>query len=114
MFSLEFMGHVLSARGVGPAEAKVKAVVEARESQAASEGRSFLGLVNFIAHFNPDLATVSGPLRKLIKADKPFVWGTEQQNSFDELKSDLQVQKLKVIWIRKRSLQLLQMLVQLD
>lgn len=89
MSHLEFMGHVLSAHGIGPAESKIKAVVEAREPQTANEVRSFLGLVNFTARFTPDLATVSAPLRKLIKADEPFVWGTEQQESFDELKKRL-------------------------
>ena len=44
MSHLEFMGHVLSARGIGPADVKVKAVVEARELKNAAEVRSFLGL----------------------------------------------------------------------
>ena len=51
MSHLEFMGHVLSARGIGPADVKVKAVVEAREPKNAAEVRSFLGLVNFTARF---------------------------------------------------------------
>ena len=41
MSHLEFMGHVLSARGIGPADVKVKAVVEAREPKNAAEVRSF-------------------------------------------------------------------------
>jgi hypothetical protein len=47
MSKIESMGHVLSARGVGPAEIKVKAVVEAREPKTAAEVRRFLGLVNY-------------------------------------------------------------------
>jgi hypothetical protein len=62
MSQVVFMGHVLSDRGVGPAEVKVKAVVEAREPKTAAEVRSFLGLVNYSAIFIPDLATVSVPL----------------------------------------------------
>ena len=83
------MGHVLSARGIGPADVKVKAVVDAREPTNAAEVRSFLGLVNFIARFIPDLATVSVPLRQLTKNGEPFVWGPEQQQSFDELRKRL-------------------------
>ena len=89
MSYLEFMGHVLSARGIGPANVKVKAVVDAREPTNAAEVRSFLGLVNFTARFIPDLATVSAPLRQLTKSGEPFVWGPEQQQSFDELKKRL-------------------------
>ena len=73
------MGHVLSAHGVGPAEVKVKAVLEAREPKSATEVRNFLGLVNFTARFIPDLATISAPLRKLTKSKEPFHWGREQQ-----------------------------------
>ena len=89
MSHLEFMGHVLSARGIGPADVKVKAVVEAREPKNAAEVRSFLGLVNFTARFIPDLSTVSAPLRRLTKNGEPFVWDHEEQQSFDELKKRL-------------------------
>ena len=89
MAHLEFMGHVLSEHGVGPTEAKVRAVAEARGPRDAGEVRSFLGLVNFTARFIPDLATVSAPLQKLTKAKEPFVWGIDQQNSFNELKKRL-------------------------
>ena len=58
MPKLEFLGHVLSERGIGPADVKVRAVVDAREPMNAAEVRSFLGLVNFTARFIPDLATI--------------------------------------------------------
>ena len=86
---LEFKGHVLSARGIGPADVKVKDVVDACEPTNVAEVRSFLGLVNFTAGFIQDLATVSAPLRQLTKSGEPFVWGPEQQQSFDELKKRL-------------------------
>ena len=89
MSHLEFMGRVLSARGIGPADVKLKTVVDALELTNAAEVRSFLGLVNFTARFIPDLATVSAPLRQLTKSGESFVWGPEQQQSFDELKKRL-------------------------
>lgn len=83
MSHLVLMGHVLSARGIGTADLKVKAVVDACEP---TKVRSFLGLVNFTARFIPDLAAVSAPLRQLTKNGEPFVWEPEQQQSLDELK----------------------------
>ena len=82
----EFIAHVLSARGLGPADVKVKAVVEAREPKNAAEASQ---LVNFTERFIPDLSTVSAPLHKLTKNAEPFVWEEEQQQSFDELKKQL-------------------------
>ena len=78
---LEFMGDVLSARGIGPTDVKVKAVVEAREPKNDAEVRTFLGFVNFTARFIPDLSTVSAPLGQLTKNGEPFVWDQEQQQS---------------------------------
>ena len=89
MSHLENMGHVHSARGIGPADVKVKAVVEAREPKNAAEVRNFLGLVNFTARFIPDPSTVSAPLPQLTKNGEPFVRGQEEQQWFDQLKKRL-------------------------
>ena len=52
-----------------------------------AEVKSFLGLVTFSSRYIPDFSTVSEPLRRLLKTNEPFVWGEEQQESFDKLKS---------------------------
>ena len=69
---ITFMGHVLSEKGIGPMEEKVKAVSEAREPECASEVRSFLSLENFCAQFIPDLVTTADPLRKLTRRGETF------------------------------------------
>ena len=89
MSKLVFMGHELSDRGIGPTDAKVEAVKNAREPQNASEVRSYLGLVNYSARFIPDLATVAAPLRELTKKNARFKWGSQEQSAFDELKKRL-------------------------
>jgi len=86
MPKLEFMGMLLSEKGIGPTEARVEAVVNAREPSSASEVRSFLGLVNFSARFIPDLATISEPLRNLTKKDVPFKFGKPEKEAFEKLK----------------------------
>ena len=80
------MGHVLSARGIGPSRVKVEAVINARAPQNASEVKCFLGLVTYSARFIPNLATVSAPLREFTRQNVKFVWGKDQQRSFDLLK----------------------------
>ena len=51
--------------------------------------RSFLGLVTYSSGYIPDFSTVSEPLRRLLKTNEPFIWGDEQQESFDKLKNFL-------------------------
>ena len=86
---LRFMGLVLAQQRVGPTEEKFKAVNEAREPQAVSEVKSFLGLVKFIAWFIPDLATVAEPFRWVAKMGEPFILGLEQQVAFADLRRRL-------------------------
>ena len=64
---IDFMGHLLTARGIGPEKTKIEAITEARRPETASEIRSFLGLVNFCARFITDLTTLTEPLRRLTK-----------------------------------------------
>ena len=68
---------------------KVRAVVEAREPESASEVRSFFGLVNYSGRFIPNLATLSEPLRRLTKKDVKFQWGPEPAAAFQKLKNEL-------------------------
>ena len=75
MSEIEFMGHLLSVRSIGPTQAKVESVTEARQPESEGEVPNFLGLVNFCARFIPDLATVSEPLRRLTRKDVPYQWG---------------------------------------
>ena len=88
MLQLEFMGYLLSSRGIGPTESKVEAVFNAREPESVAEVRSFMGLVNFSAKVIPNLATVSAPLRQLTRKGVTFKWGEKQQEAFKALKKN--------------------------
>ncbi|PIK56413.1 hypothetical protein BSL78_06657 [Apostichopus japonicus] len=89
MTKLTFMGHTLSKDGVSPSDDKIHAIKHASEPKTASEVRSFLGLVQFVARFIPDLSTVSEPLRKLTRKNEQFRWGPEQNKAFNTLKDSL-------------------------
>ena len=86
MSRMTFMGHVLSEKGISPAESKVEAVKNARNPENPSEVRSFLGLVNYCSRYIPNFSTVSAPLRELTKARVKWTWNSEHQKSFDKLK----------------------------
>ena len=77
MTELVFMGHLLSDRGIGPAQSKIAAVQNAREPKSSSEVRAVLGLVNYSGRFIQSLATISEPLQRLTKKGEHFKWGKE-------------------------------------
>jgi hypothetical protein len=49
--------------------------------------QSFLGFVNYYRRFVKDHAKIAAPLTELLKKDKPWEWGTNQQGAFDALRT---------------------------
>lgn len=86
---VKFLGHTLSEAGIAADSDKLEAIRNFREPCASEEVRSFLGLVNYVGKFIPNLATVTEPLRTLMKQKQKFVWEREQQAAFDELKQHI-------------------------
>uniref|UniRef100_A0A669BA80 Gypsy retrotransposon integrase-like protein 1 n=1 Tax=Oreochromis niloticus TaxID=8128 RepID=A0A669BA80_ORENI len=84
-----FMGILLTQKGIGPTEERVRAVVEAQELKNATEVRSFLGLVGFSSRFIPQFATLSEPLRRLTRKEITFTFGQEQKQAFERLKTEV-------------------------
>lgn len=84
---IQFLGHNLSKEGIRPTHDKVLAIKQFRPPSTSEETRSFLGLVNYVGKFIPNLATITEPLRRLIRNDVQFVWKKEQQHAFELLKS---------------------------
>lgn len=86
---IEFLGHKLSADGVLPSEDKIESLLRCRAPRTKEELRSFLGLVTYVSRFIPDLATLSHPLRELLKSSRQFMWLSEHDQSFDSLKRQI-------------------------
>ena len=89
MDKLVLMDMLLSEKGIGPTEDRVKAMLEAEEPKNATDVRSFLGLAKYSSRFKPHFATLSEPLRRLTKKETPFESGPEQAKSFESLKQKM-------------------------
>ena len=75
---LPYLGHVISSECLKPDSEKVQANLDIPPR--------FLGDINYLGKFIPDLSTLTEPLRKLLK--KGLVWGfsSEQIKAFETLK----------------------------
>ena len=47
-------------------------------------------MVNFVSMFCPELQKLLKPIYDLTRKGRQFIWGEQQQNSFEEIKSRLQ------------------------
>ncbi|CAI7867540.1 unnamed protein product [Closterium sp. NIES-53] len=86
---LEFLGHVVSRDGIKIDPAKIKTIQEWKSPTNITELQSFLGFVNYVRRFIPNMAGITGPLTDLLHKDRNFVWGEEAEAAFQELKNFL-------------------------
>jgi hypothetical protein len=80
---------MVSADGLGPQQAKIDAISSIAVPGDVSTLRSFLGLANYYRKFVRNFSTLAKPLNSLLQKNVSYVWGQEQQASFDALKAAL-------------------------
>ncbi|CAI7858276.1 unnamed protein product [Closterium sp. NIES-54] len=85
----DFLGHVISGNGIKIDPAKIKTIQERKSPTNATELQSFMGFVNYVRRFIPNMAGITGPLTGLLHKDRNFVWGEEVEAAFQELKKFL-------------------------
>ena len=81
-----FLGHVLSAEGVKSDPEKVKAIRDMEIPITKIELQRFLGMVNYLGKFLPNLAEETAPLRILLKKENMFVMDKPQIEATKHLK----------------------------
>ena len=86
---VKFLGHVVDSTGNHPDPEKIQGIMETTTPQNVSDVRRFLGTVNQISKFAPNLAEVTRPLRELLERDVVWHWGQQQQKAFADIKNQL-------------------------
>ena len=64
---INWLGFTFSQNGVKPIESKTAAIAEIKAPKTLKQLRSFLGSVNRLSKFIPNLAKICHPLRPLLK-----------------------------------------------
>ena len=70
---LPFLGHVMSQAGVKPDPRKVEAITELPVPTSKVELQRFLGLVNYLGKFIPNLSHETALLHQLLRKDVEFL-----------------------------------------
>ena len=87
--SVKFLGHVVDGQGIRPDPDKVTAVVQFVTPTSVGDVRRFLGIVNQLSKFSPNLAEHTQPLRELLGKDRTWVWEDAQKLAFERVKKML-------------------------
>lgn len=65
--SVKFLGHVLTAEGLKVDEDKIESIERIGDPKNKTELQRLLGMLQYLQKFVPNLAEMTGPLRKLLK-----------------------------------------------
>ena len=83
---VQYLGHVISKRGILPDPEKTQKVHEFPTPTDVTRVRQFLGLASYYRRFVPGFARIPNSLHYLTKKDVPFEWTEECQAAFERLK----------------------------
>ena len=87
--TLTFLGHVIDHEGISPDPAKISAIKDMPPPKNVAELRRFLGMVNQLGKFSPNISNISAPLRRLLSNKQAWLWGPDQAESYRQLQSEL-------------------------
>ena len=83
---VEYLGHLISEKGLRPLERKYRAIREAPQPQNVTHLKSYLGLLNYYGRFLPNISTTLQPLYKLLQKSTPWIWKKSQQEDLKKTK----------------------------
>jgi len=81
--------HLVSVNGICIDPERTRAIREFSTPRDVKGVSRFISMVNFYHKFIPKLVDVAAPLNALRKKGVKFVWGQEQQDAFEALKSTI-------------------------
>ena len=82
-----FFGNVVSDQGILPDPKKIQSIKNWPSPKSSKELQSFLGAVNYLSKFIPELSSLRSPLQGLIKKDTEYLWTGTHEQAFQKLKS---------------------------
>ena len=86
---IPFFGYIISETGIKSDPEKVRAIEKMDPSGSLKDLQTFLGMVQFISRFLPNLASSAAVLWDLTKSTSEFQWGPEHQQAVNNIKTQI-------------------------
>ena len=91
--NLHYMGNEIFMQNkrvcVQPLRSRLEGIQKVQSPTIVKGCRNFVGMVNFLSMFCPELQKLLKPIYDLTRKGRPLIWGKEQQDSFKEIKCRL-------------------------
>lgn len=86
---VKYFGHIFSENGMKIDPERVNAIVNMKTPKNKKELQIFLGMVNYLRKFIPNMANVASCLQQLLKKDIDWLWTVVHDNVFANIKKML-------------------------
>lgn len=83
---VSYVGHIFTNKGLRADPEKTKAITEMQPPDNVTALQRFLGMINSLGKFIPNLSELSAPLRELTCKNTEWCWYKQHQDAFDNLK----------------------------
>ena len=94
--SIVFLGHIISSEGIKIDPSKTEAITKMPLPRSVNDLQRFLGMINYLGKFIPNLAEHATPLRNLLKKNVVFKLQKPQFDAIEKLKTLVTAPCLKI------------------
>ncbi len=84
--SMDCLGHLIDDRGLHADLDKMARIRDWPTPRNYNDVQRFLGLVQYLAHFMPDVTTFTGPLSSIMKNGQSFTWRPLHEKCLESIK----------------------------
>ena len=84
---MECLGHIIDNLGIHADADKMQCIHEWRRPQTFNDVKHFLSLIQYLAHYMPDVSTYTTPLSGSIHNNHPFAWTLLMDKCFENMKA---------------------------
>jgi hypothetical protein len=84
---MDCLGHIIDNEGIHADASKMAQIQEWRTPRNYHDVQRFLGLVQYLQHFLPNVATFTAPLSSMTQNGHEFMWRPVHEKAFQEIKA---------------------------
>ena len=84
---MDCLSHIISDVGIHACVDKMQKIQDWRQPHNYHDIQRFLGLVQYLVHFLPDITAYMSPLSTCVQNGRPFVWTLLLDKCFESIKT---------------------------
>ena len=82
----KLLGHIISEDGIKIDPKRIEAILQISHPRNIKELQSFIGKINFLRRFIPNLAELLRNIKNMLKKEQGVKWTLEAKTSFELVK----------------------------